>query len=143
MTEVVQLTSADEKSLGEINILLRQMSPRVPECSQEVLERVFKSADAELWVAQEGGGAIVGMGELVVIHRPEGSVGRIEDVVVLEAYRGQGIGKKIMEKLIERARERELPSINLSSRPSREAANALYQKLGFKIHETNSYYLNL
>jgi len=75
--------------------------------------------------------------------KPEGTVARFEDFVVAESQRGKGLGTMILEKLIERARARGARAIQLSSRAERTAANALYQKLGFKVHETNSYYMNL
>ena len=68
----------------------------------------------------------------------------IEDVVVLSSFRGQGLGRQLMEHLIDYAR-RELVSVDmyLTSKPSRVAANALYRALGFTPKETNVYKMSL
>ena len=142
MVDIVQLTSADEKACADINALLRQLSERIPPCSTELLQQIVGSPVLELWVVREGT-TIVGMGELAITLKPEGVIAQIEDVIVDETQRGKGFGKKISEKLIERARARGARVIQLSSNPSRTAANQLYQKLGFELHETNVYRLML
>lgn len=142
MMELVRLEKIEENTLVEINGLLRQLSERVPLCTSELLLNIMKNQYLELWIVKEHD-VIIGMGELVITLKPEGMIAQIEDIVVDEGQRGKGIGKMISEKLIERARAHGARMIQLSSRPSRTAANALYQKLGFKQHETNSYYMNL
>jgi len=69
--------------------------------------------------------------------------GHVDDVVVADSYRGQGIATKLMEKVISIARERGHRYIDLTSRPSREAANHIYKKIGFQKRETNPYRLKL
>jgi len=76
---------------------------------------------------------------LVVFTIPSGQRAWIEDVVVHEDARGLGIGESLTLAAVNEARERGVRSIDLTSRPSREAANALYQKLGFERRETNVY----
>ena len=142
MSEIVQLKTADESALADINVLLKQLSERIPHCTMELLERLVKSSEVEIWVAKEDG-KIVGMGELALILKPEGIIAQIEDVVVDGSQRGKGLGKIISEKLIERARANGARMIALESKPAREAANALYQKLGFVQHETNVYQMKL
>ncbi len=142
MAELVRIEKVGENTLVEINALLRQLSERVPLCTSELLLNIMANPYLELWVAKEDD-VIVGMGELVVALKPEGVIAQLEDIVVDEAHRGKGLGKMISLKLIERARAQGARAIHLSSRPSRTAANALYQKLGFKQHETNSYYMDL
>jgi ribosomal protein S18 acetylase RimI-like enzyme len=73
----------------------------------------------------------------------DGLVGRVEDVVVSEAARGSGIGRKVMEALHDEARRCGVVQLDLTSRPGREAANALYQSLGYERRETNVYRLTL
>ena len=142
MAELVRLEKIEASTLEQINALLRQLSERAPQCTPELLKSIVESPTLELWVAKENG-AIVGMGELVIALKPEGTIAQIEDIVVDEAHRGKGFGKMLSEKLIERARTHGARVVQLSSRPSRTAANALYKKLGFRQHETNSYYLDL
>lgn len=142
MADIVQLKTADGKTLEEINALLRQLSERIPSCTSELLQRILETPTTELWVVREED-VVVGMGELVIVLKPEGIIAQIEDVIIDEGQRGKGLGRMISEKLIERARDREARMIQLSSRASREAANALYQKLGFEQHETNVYQMKL
>lgn len=142
MADIFRLETIEASTLDEINALLRQLSTRVPPCTLELLQNIVASPVVELWVAQEQE-KIVGMGELAITLKPEGIIAQLEDVVVDSGQRGKGLGKMISEKLIERARIRGARTIQLSSNPSRTAANALYQKLGFKRHETNTYHLKL
>lgn len=86
---------------------------------------------------------VIGVGILFVLPLLTGRVGRIESVVVDDAYRGQGIGKEITLRLIAKAGELGLDEIDLTSNPTRVAANALYQKLGFRRYDTNVYRLKL
>ena len=142
MITIRELTKASPKALEDINALVYQLSERLPKCSMELLTKIVADKNVELWVAQEDE-TIVGMATLAVVVIPEGERAQIEDVVVDGKYRGQGLGKQLSEKLIARARERKISSISLSSRADREAANKLYQKLGFEQWPTNVYRLKL
>lgn len=142
MTEISRLVSADQKDLDNINVLIHQLSERLPPCTPGLLQKIVTDENLELWVLQDGE-RIIGMATLAVVVIPEGERAQIEDVVVHEKYRGKGLGKQLSEKLIARARERKIGSISLSSRADREAANKLYQKLGFEQWPTNVYRLKL
>lgn len=72
-----------------------------------------------------------------------GLTGRVEDVVVSEAARGHGVGRQLMLALHAEARRLGLRQLDLTSRPTREAANHLYRSLGYERHETNVYRLTL
>jgi ribosomal protein S18 acetylase RimI-like enzyme len=63
----------------------------------------------------------------------------IEDVVVDDAARGHGVGEALNLAAIEESRKRGAKNVSLTSRSSREAANRLYQRLGFEPYETNLY----
>ena len=142
MITIEELKEASSKSLGDINALLHQLSERLPECTLELLKKIVVDSNTELWVVEDED-RIVGMATLAIVTIPEGQRAQIEDVVVDEKYRGQGLGEKLSKKLIERARERSASSITLSSRSERVAANKLYQKLGFSDWPTNVYKLKL
>lgn len=144
MAEFVRIQKASDKILSDVNALLKELSktPEKRECSPALLEKIVQSDESELWTVQESG-SIVGMATLALIHKPGGITARVEDVVVLARERGKGFGRGLMERIIERARARGATMVQLNSRPSREVANALYQDLGFMLHETNSYHLNL
>jgi ribosomal protein S18 acetylase RimI-like enzyme len=84
-------------------------------------------------------GAVVGSLTLVVFRIPTGLRAWIEDVVVDEAARGLGIGEALNRAAIRKTNDMGCRTLDLTSRPSRVAANKLYQKLGFKARETNIY----
>ena len=79
----------------------------------------------------------------MVFPIPTGTRAWIEDVVVDEAARGSGMGAALNQAALDHARLRGAKTVDLTSRPSREAANRLYQRLGFEPRETNVYRLTL
>ena len=89
--------------------------------------------------AEEPHGPIVGMLTLVTFRIPTGVRARIEDVVVDSATRGRGIASQLTRAALEVAAARGAHTVDLTSRPSREAANRLYQHLGFVQRETMVY----
>lgn len=101
---------------------------------------------SHLLVARDEKGRIQGMATLgsgmPTLH---GTIGFIEDVVVDESLRGRGVGEEVMTRLIQLGRDTDFHCIKLTSKPSRIAANKLYQKLGFQpqFNDTNHYLLKL
>ena len=110
--------------------------------SLEELRSMVADPNTCLMVACDGE-RIIGMASLYVMQKIDGRTSHIEDVVVSSEYRGQGIGEKLMQALIKKAREDGLHEIELTSRPSRVAARALYEKLGFQKSETDVFTLTL
>ncbi len=143
--EMRELTTAEGEVLDDINSLVAQLlhdkSEFVP-LSGEDIARVIGDPNTVVVVVEEGG-RIIGMGLLLLANKFRGRYAYIEDMIVDEAYRGKGIGARLMERLIASARERGVRTIELSTRPSRESANALYKKCGFTQKETNVYRLKL
>jgi ribosomal protein S18 acetylase RimI-like enzyme len=89
-------------------------------------------------------GRLVGTATLtLLVTLTEGLIGRVEDVVVSETARGSGLGRRLVLALHEEARELGITKVELTSRPSREAANRLYRSLGYDRRETNVYRLHL
>ena len=84
-------------------------------------------------------GRILGSLTLVVFPIPTGIRAWIEDVVVDEAARGRGVGEALNRAALDRARAAGARTVDLTSRPSREAANRLYQRIGFQPRDTNVY----
>jgi ribosomal protein S18 acetylase RimI-like enzyme len=76
---------------------------------------------------------------LLVYRIPSGLKARIDDVVVDAAARGRGVGEELTRAAMRRADEAGARIVELSSNPSREAANRLYPRLGFERRETNVY----
>ncbi len=91
-----------------------------------------------LFIARDEG-KILGSLTLVTFRIPTGVRAWIEDVVVDEAARGKGIGEALTQAALARAAELGARTVDLTSRPSREAANRLYQRVGFKLRESNLY----
>jgi diadenosine tetraphosphate (Ap4A) HIT family hydrolase len=76
---------------------------------------------------------------LVVFRIPTGLRAWIEDVVVDEAVRGRGVGEVLSQEAVRRALGLGARTVELTSRPSREAANRPYQRLGFVRRDSNVY----
>jgi ribosomal protein S18 acetylase RimI-like enzyme len=92
----------------------------------------------------EENGTIIGFATLVIYSLPTtGKVGKIEDVIVDEKFRGQGYGRKLIEELLNIAKKNNLKKIQLTSSPRREIARELYKKFGFKEKDTTVFVLNL
>lgn len=119
--------------------LLPQLDPGIELPAKEQFNKVLKSGGTHFFIAEPGNKKIAGMMSVVTYNVPTGIKVWIEDVVVDEAYRGKGIGKKLMAFAIDFARSSGAKSVDLTSRPWRIAANLLYQKMGFELRETNVY----
>ncbi|PIR88051.1 MAG: GNAT family N-acetyltransferase [Candidatus Harrisonbacteria bacterium CG10_big_fil_rev_8_21_14_0_10_45_28] len=140
--EITQVKSLVPGELDQVNVLYSQLSSTGLHATSEKANNAFNDPGFNLVIAKESN-QIVGMGSLVAITFLSSKHANIEDVVVDQRYRGQGLGRRIMERLIELAKEQGIEEIHLTSKPAREAANALYQKLGFTRKETNVYSLPL
>ncbi len=88
-------------------------------------------------------GKLIGMGWIFPRQTLLRNQAVVEDMIVDEKYRGKGIGEKILLDLIRWAKENGVEVVELTTNPKRIAANSLYKKVGFWLHETNHYLLNL
>ncbi len=95
------------------------------------------------FVARDDSGQIVGVSTLAVFPIPTALRAWVEDVIVDEASAGQGIGRQLTEAMLDHARQLGCATVDLTSRPSRAAANHLYEKVGFQRRETNVYRFTL
>ena len=123
--------------------LLPQLSASSRPPTRERLAAVVASEASRLLVARDAAGRIVGTLTLVLFPIPTGVRAWIEDVVVDTDARGGGFGRSLTEKALELARAAGARTVDLTSRPSREAANALYRRVGFVERETNVYRFEL
>lgn len=123
--------------------LVPQLSRSNPPPTTVQLGDVVASPATDLFIAIDDGGTIVGMATLVTFRIPTGMRAWIEDVVVDEAGRGRGVGDALTQAMVDRARELGCRTVDLTSRPSREAANRLYRRAGFVMRETNVYRFSL
>jgi ribosomal protein S18 acetylase RimI-like enzyme len=136
--EVSEATAVDPELVEAWSRLVSQLSSSAPPPGKDELAEIIASPATVLFVARLGG-EIVGSLTLVVFRIPTGLRAIIEDVVTDETARGHGVGSALTRAALERARQSGCRSVDLTSRPSREAANRLYQQLGFKRRETNVY----
>jgi ribosomal protein S18 acetylase RimI-like enzyme len=133
--------SVSESLVEGVARLLPQLSSTSPPSATELAE-IVDSPATSLLVARDGE-AILGTLTLAVFRIPTGVRAWIEDVVVDESARGRGIGEALTLRAVELAREAGARSVELTSRPTREAANRLYRRLGFEERETNVLRLTL
>jgi ribosomal protein S18 acetylase RimI-like enzyme len=136
--QVIQITQFSEKVLEAINELLPQLSSSARILTESELTEIIRSESSHLLMAEESG-IFHGSLTLVTFKIPTGIRAWIEDVVVNENARGKGVGQLLSDRAIDLAREMGAKTVDLTSRPSREAANALYKKVGFERRETNVY----
>jgi len=142
MAETLRITQADSSIVDDINRLLKQLNADKEEVALAKIQEIVISPTAELWIVKDGE-QVIGMSTINFLQRVMGSVGYVDDVVIDESHRGKGLGTKLMEAIIQSARDRGVERVALTSRPSRGAANKLYLKLGFKMKQTNAFRLKL
>ena len=118
--------------------LVPQLSRSAPVPTAEELAEIVEGDATSLLVALLDG-RIVGSLTLVVFRIPTGVRAWIEDVVVDAVASGPGIGEALNRTAIDVAHERGARTVDLTSRPSREAANRLYQRLGFEARQSTVY----
>ena len=123
--------------------LVPQLSRSSPAPTSSELGEMVAAPGTHVLVALDDSGTIVGSLTLVVFRIPTGMRAWIEDVVVDETGRGQGVGEALNRFALDLARTEGCKTVDLTSRPSREAANRLYQRLGFVRRETNVYRYSL
>lgn len=143
MIEVSECTTVDDELIDSMARLVPQLSSSAPPPGVSELEAIVGSDACHLLVARDGDGAIAGSMTLVVFPIPTGIRAWIEDVVVDSGARGQGVGEAMNRHALEIAARRGARTVDLTSRPSREAANRLYRRIGFEARETNVYRITL
>lgn len=119
--------------------LVPQLSSSSPAPSAAELEAIVSSPASVLLMASDASGAIVGSLTLALFRVPTGVRAWIEDVVVDDAARGAGVASALVEAALAQATAQGARTVDLTSRPQREAANRLYLRLGFERRETNVY----
>ena len=132
----VELTAAFER-------LTPQLSSSAPPPSADRLAAIIAQPGTTLFLARDDAGAIVGTLTLVQFPIPTGSRAWIEDVVVDRDARGQHAGELLSKAALDKAKANGARTVELTSRPSRAAANHIYRKLGFEIRDTNVYRMEL
>ena len=135
---VEKATQVTDELMAAFELLIPQLSSSNPPPSREQLAEIVDAPGSVLFLARVDG-VIVGSLTLATFRIPTGVRAWIEDVVVDAAARGHGVGEALNKAAIEEAQTRGAITVELTSRPSREAANRLYQRLGFVARDTNVY----
>jgi ribosomal protein S18 acetylase RimI-like enzyme len=135
---IIEIKNYADAVLNALNDLLPQLSSSPQRLTEDELLEIIQCDKTHLLMAEEND-RYIGSLTLVVFRIPSGTRARIEDLIVQETARGRGVGRSLVQKAIEMAEALGAETVDLTTHPSREAANTLYKKLGFEIRETNAY----
>ena len=138
MVEIYEAVEVSDDLIEAMARLVPQLSSSNPPPSAAALQEIIDSDAVTLLIARDERG-VIGTLTLVLFRIPTGFRAWIEDVIVDESARGSGVGRGLNEAAIARALAAGAVTVDLTSRPSREDANRLYQKIGFAQRETNVY----
>jgi len=135
---IIEIKNYADAVRDALNDLLPQLSSSPERLTEQDLRAIIQSDKTLLLMAEEDD-RYIGSLTLVVFRIPSGTRARIEDLVVQETARGRGVGRALVQKAIEMAKALGAEAVDLTTHPSREAANQLYKKLGFVRRETHVY----
>lgn len=135
---VERATQVTDELVAAFKLLIPQLSSSNPPPTHDQLAEIVSAPASVLFIARVED-RIVGSLTLATFRIPTGVRAWIEDVVVDESARGHGVGEALNTAAIDEAKARGAITVELTSRPSREAANRLYQRLGFVARDTNVY----
>lgn len=139
MVSIRPVTEVTESLTDAYRVLIPQLSSSSSPPTGEALQRIIESDSAQILIAENENGEILGTMTLIIFQIPTGIRAWIEDVVVDSSARGKGIGKKLNLAALELAKQAGAKTVDLTSRPARQEANQLYRSIGFAERETNVY----
>jgi ribosomal protein S18 acetylase RimI-like enzyme len=139
--EVATATRVDDELVAAFSRLVPQLSRSAVVPTRDFIREIVEAQASTVLIARDlrDNGRIVGMLTLIVFRIPTGVRAWIEDVVVDKTMRGHGVGEALSREAVRRAVEMGARTVELTSRPSREGANRLYQRLGFARRDSNVY----
>jgi ribosomal protein S18 acetylase RimI-like enzyme len=138
MIRIRKVSEQTEKDLREINNLIPQLSQSAKLLTKAEFTSLLNAESTHLYFAEDKE-QVLGMLSLVTFPIPTGLRGWVEDVVVDAGARGKGVGKLLTMHALKEAHKMGVLTIDLTSRPSRDVANRLYQSVGFSARVTNVY----
>ena len=143
--EISVVTEVTDEIVAAFVRLVPQLSASNPPPVREELAEMVASPASSLFIARDAelNNEIIGSLTLVLFRIPTGIRAWIEDVVVDSRARGKGTGEALTRAAIQKAAEAGAHTVDLTSRPSREVANRLYRRIGFRLRETNVYRYNI
>ena len=140
--KITEITEYQSGYLETLQLLINQLTTHPVELTEENFKQILSSSNSHLFFLWKGKD-IAGMLTVGTYYSPTGGKAWIEDVVIDQKFRGEGLSKKLVTHAIEFVRSLKIPTLMLTSNPKRVAANQLYQSLDFKEKETNVYKMTL
>ena len=145
MIEISVATEATDEIVAAFRLLIPQLSRSAAPLDRAALAAIISAECNSVLLARDSaaGGRIVGTLTLVVFRIPTAVRAWIEDVVVDDTVRGRGVGELLSRRALALAAELGAQTVDLTSRPSREAARRLYERVGFTTRDTVVYRYNV
>lgn len=138
MTNIIEINTYSAEYHEAMQRFLNQLTTHPMTLTETMFRQLIDSENSHLFFLMKEG-QIAGMLTVGIYYSPTGGKAWIEDVVVDEAFRGQGLSKQLVAHAIEFTQSKQIPLLMLTSNPKRIAANKLYQAMGFSRKETNVY----
>ncbi len=138
--EILKKSDIDDTVRHQITELYKQLNDKLKQCP---LHQILQEDNHVVFAVCRIENQIVGIALLATYKVISGHRGMVEDVVVHTEHRGKGIGRKLMETLLQEAKKRNLDSVILFSGHHRKAAIGLYKSLGFTLRDSGLYNLKL
>ena len=138
MTNIIEINTYSPEYHEAMQRFLDQLTPEHMTLTEEMVKQLIASENSHLFFLMQDK-QVAGMLTVGIYYSPTGGKAWIEDVVVDEAFRGQGLSKLLVAHAIQFVESKQIPLLMLTSNPTRVAANKLYQAMGFGRKETNVY----
>ena len=138
MTHIIEVNTYSLEYQEAMQRFLDQLTSHPMTLTEPMFRQLLESANSHLFFLMKDE-QIAGMLTVGIYHSPTGGKAWIEDVVVDETFRGQGLSKLLVAHAIEFVKSKQIPLLMLTSNPKRIAANKLYQAMGLERKETNVY----
>jgi ribosomal protein S18 acetylase RimI-like enzyme len=139
---VSEVKTVDDVVVEDLTRLVTQLSSQTPGVIDAMIRESISSPSTRVLLARIDD-KTVGTLTLAQFTVPSGRRAWIEDVVVDESARRQGVGEALVNAAMEIARTDGVRTVDLTSRQGRDDAHRLYEKLGFDVRETNVYRYSL
>ena len=138
MTSIIEIKTYSPEYHEAMQRFLNQLTTSPMVLTAGMFQQLLASENSHLFFIMKDE-QIAGMLTVGIYYSPTGGKAWIEDVVVDETFRGQGLSKLLVAHAIEFVKSQQIPLLMLTSNPKRIAANKLYQAMGFERKETNVY----
>ena len=138
MTSIIEIKTYSQEYHEAMQRFLNQLTTSPMVLTESMFHQLLSSENSHLFFIMKDE-QIAGMLTVGIYYSPTGGKAWIEDVVVDETFRGQGLSKQLVAHAIEFVKSQQIPLLMLTSNPKRIAANKLYQAMGFERKETNVY----